>query len=103
MCRCRTRKTTNNSTPFSLAQKMLPRELLQQLRMEPPKKLRSHKRKRLNTVQEEEEALCRTLRCVPDMGFLTTIQNMIDVARLSAYLSSVSFVFGVWSSTGHTM
>jgi histone H3/H4 len=55
MHRCRTRKTTNNSTPFSLAQKMLPRELLQQLRMEPPKKLRGQKRKRLNTVQEEEE------------------------------------------------
>jgi hypothetical protein len=45
-------------------------------------------------------ALCRTLRCVPDMGFLTTIQNMIDVARLSAYLSAVSFVSGVWSSGG---
>lgn len=53
---CRTRKTTNSSTSFSLAQKMLPRELLQQLRMEPPKKLRGQKRKRLNTIQEEEEA-----------------------------------------------
>ncbi|KAH7405741.1 centromere kinetochore component CENP-T-domain-containing protein [Phaeosphaeria sp. MPI-PUGE-AT-0046c] len=51
----RTRKTTNSSTSFSLAQKMLPRELLQQLRMEPPKKLRGQKRKRLNTVQEEDE------------------------------------------------
>jgi histone H3/H4 len=39
-CTCRTRKTTNNSTSFSLAQKLLPRELLQQLRMEPPQKLR---------------------------------------------------------------
>jgi histone H3/H4 len=51
----RTRKTTNNSTSFSLAQKMLPRELLQQLRMEPPKKLRGQKRKRLNAIQEEDE------------------------------------------------
>jgi histone H3/H4 len=51
----RTRKTTNTSTSFSLAQKMLPRELLQQLRMEPPQKLRGQKRKRLNTVQEEDE------------------------------------------------
>ncbi|KAF2820043.1 hypothetical protein CC86DRAFT_361640 [Ophiobolus disseminans] len=50
----RTRKTTSNSTSFSLAQKMLPRELLQQLRMEPPQKLRGQKRKRLNTIQEEE-------------------------------------------------
>lgn len=53
--RCRTRKTTANSTTFSLAQKMLPRELLQQLRMEPPQKLRGQKRKRLNTIQEEDE------------------------------------------------
>jgi len=51
----RTRKTTANSTSFSLAQKMLPRELLQQLRMEPPQKLRGQKRKRLNAIQEEEE------------------------------------------------
>lgn len=51
----RTRKTTNSSTSFSLAQKMLPRELLQQLRMEPPQKLRGQKRKRLNTIQEEDE------------------------------------------------
>lgn len=51
----RTRKTTNNSTSFSLAQKLLPRELLQQLRMEPPQKLRGQKRKRLTTIQEEED------------------------------------------------
>jgi histone H3/H4 len=55
MHRRRTRKTTNNSTSFSLAQKLLPRELLQQLRMEPPQKLRGQKRKRLNTIQEEED------------------------------------------------
>ncbi|KNG45846.1 histone-fold containing protein [Stemphylium lycopersici] len=46
----RTRKTTDSSTSFSLAQKMLPRELLQQLRMEPPVKFKVQKRKRLNPV-----------------------------------------------------
>lgn len=51
----RTRKISNNSTSFSLAQRMLPRELLQQLRMEPPVKLKGQKRKRLNTIQEEED------------------------------------------------
>lgn len=51
----RTRKTSSNTTSFSLAQKMLPRELLQQLRMEPQPKLKGQKRKRLPTVQEEEE------------------------------------------------
>ncbi|KAL6712406.1 hypothetical protein ACN47E_000283 [Coniothyrium glycines] len=51
----RTRKITSNITTFSLAQKMLPRELLQQLRMDPPVKLRGQKRKRLTTIQEEEE------------------------------------------------
>jgi hypothetical protein len=34
--------------------------------------------------------LWRTRRCWPDSGFLTTIQNMIDVAKLSAYLGGVS-------------
>jgi hypothetical protein len=52
---CRTRKTTNNNTAFSLAQKLLPRELLQQLRMEPPRKLKSQKRKRVPATQEEED------------------------------------------------
>ncbi|KAF1934397.1 uncharacterized protein M421DRAFT_415429 [Didymella exigua CBS 183.55] len=51
----RTRKTSNNSTTFSLAQKLLPRELLQQLRMEPQPKLRGQKRKRLAAVQEEDK------------------------------------------------
>ncbi|KAJ4373843.1 hypothetical protein N0V83_002582 [Neocucurbitaria cava] len=51
----RTRKTTSTNTSFSLAQRLLPRELLQQLRMEPPMKLKGQKRKRLNTIQEEEE------------------------------------------------
>jgi hypothetical protein len=34
---------------------MLPRELLQQLRMEQPIKLKGQKRKRLNAIQEEDE------------------------------------------------
>ncbi|RMZ72934.1 histone-fold domain containing [Pyrenophora seminiperda CCB06] len=52
----RTRTTTDSSTLFSLAQKMLPRELVQQLRMEPPIKLKGgQKRKRLNPVQEEDD------------------------------------------------
>ena len=51
----RTRKTSNSTTAFSLAQTMLPRELLQQLRMEPQPKLRGQKRKRLPTTQEEDD------------------------------------------------
>ncbi|XP_014552670.1 hypothetical protein COCVIDRAFT_109688 [Bipolaris victoriae FI3] len=51
----RTRKTTDSSTSFSLAQKMLPRELVQQLRMQPPVKLKSQKRKRPEPVQEDDE------------------------------------------------
>jgi hypothetical protein len=50
----RQRQVTKNNTPFSLAQKMLPRELLQELRMEPVKKLKRQKRKRMETVNEEE-------------------------------------------------
>ncbi|KAF3000710.1 hypothetical protein E8E13_002786 [Curvularia kusanoi] len=51
----RTRKISSNTSSFSLAQKMLPRELLQQLRMEPRPKLKGQKRKRLAAVLEEEE------------------------------------------------
>ena len=51
----RTRKTTNNNNPFSIAQKMLPRELLQQLRKEPPVKLRGPRRRHLNSTEEDEE------------------------------------------------
>ncbi|EUC41272.1 hypothetical protein COCMIDRAFT_29923 [Bipolaris oryzae ATCC 44560] len=51
----RTRKTTDSSTSFSLAQKMLPRELVQQLRMQPPVKLKSQKRKRPEPIQEDDE------------------------------------------------
>jgi len=34
----------------------------------------------------DQSLLWRTRRWVPDRGFLTTIQNIMDVARLSAYL-----------------
>lgn len=34
----------------------------------------------------DHSELCRTRFCVPDSGFLTTIQNMMDVAKLNAYL-----------------
>jgi len=51
----RTRQITDHSTAFSLAQKLLPRELLQQLRMQPAPKLRGQKRKRMDTVHEEED------------------------------------------------
>jgi hypothetical protein len=34
----------------------------------------------------DHSELWRTRRCVPESGFLTTIQNMIDVAKLNAYL-----------------
>ncbi|KAJ4357369.1 uncharacterized protein N0V89_001944 [Didymosphaeria variabile] len=50
----RTRQVTDSSTVFSLAQKLLPRELLQQLRMEPLPKLRRQKRKRMETIREED-------------------------------------------------
>ncbi|KAL5433235.1 hypothetical protein PMIN07_007681 [Paraphaeosphaeria minitans] len=50
----RTRQVTDSSTCFSLAQKLLPRELLQQLRMEPLPKLRRQKRKRMEAIPEED-------------------------------------------------
>lgn len=50
----RSRQITNNITSFSLAQKMLPRELLQELRMDSAPKLKRQKRKRMETVEEEE-------------------------------------------------
>ncbi|KAF2877102.1 centromere kinetochore component CENP-T-domain-containing protein [Massariosphaeria phaeospora] len=51
----RQRQITSNSTVFSLAQKLLPRELLQQLRMEPLPKAKGQrqKRKRMETIDEE--------------------------------------------------
>ncbi|KAF2021599.1 hypothetical protein BU24DRAFT_487988 [Aaosphaeria arxii CBS 175.79] len=51
----RQRQITNNTTSFSLAQKMLPRELLQELRMEPVQKAKRAKRKRMQTVVEDDE------------------------------------------------
>jgi histone H3/H4 len=46
----------DKDTVFSLAQKLLPRELLQEVRMPPPStKGRLGKRKRLETIAEEEE------------------------------------------------
>ena len=41
----------------------------------------------------DHSELWRTRRCVPESGFLTTIQNMIDVAKLNAYLRDVSGEF----------
>lgn len=38
----------------------------------------------------DQSELWRTRRCVPERGFLTTIQNMIEVAKLNAYLDGVS-------------
>ncbi|KAK0111273.1 hypothetical protein ONS95_001645 [Cadophora gregata] len=49
----RQRQTNATTTPFSLAQKNLPRELLQELRMVPPSKLK--KGRQLDKVDEEEE------------------------------------------------
>jgi len=37
-----------------LAQKLLPRELVQQLRMDPLPKLRRQKRKRMEAIREED-------------------------------------------------
>jgi hypothetical protein len=33
----------------------------------------------------DHSTLCRTRPWVPEMGFLTTIQNMMEVAKLRAY------------------
>jgi histone H3/H4 len=49
----RQRQTNLTTTPFSLAQKLLPRELLQELRMVPPAKLK--RGRQLERVNEEEE------------------------------------------------
>ncbi|KAK7188617.1 hypothetical protein DPSP01_005578 [Paraphaeosphaeria sporulosa] len=50
----RTRQVTDSSTYFFLAQKLLPRELLQQLRMQPLPKLKRQKRKRMEAIPEED-------------------------------------------------
>lgn len=51
----RQRQINANTTSFSLAQKLLPRELLQEIRMAPPTKLKRRKRKRTETIDEEEQ------------------------------------------------
>lgn len=49
----------------------------------------------------DQSTLCRTRRWVPDMGFLTTIQNITDVARLNAYLLNVSIGACIWKFDTH--
>jgi hypothetical protein len=51
----RQRQVNANSTPFSLAQKFLPRELLQEVRMAPQPNLKRKRRPRMETIEEEEE------------------------------------------------
>ncbi|OCL02758.1 hypothetical protein AOQ84DRAFT_382334 [Glonium stellatum] len=51
----RQRQINANTTSFSLAQKLLPRELLQEIRMAPPTKLKKTKRVRMETIDEIEE------------------------------------------------
>jgi Centromere kinetochore component CENP-T histone fold len=50
----RQRQLNDHNTIFSVAQKFLPAELLQSVKMAPVPKLRGRKR-RLETVPEEEE------------------------------------------------
>jgi hypothetical protein len=45
---------STTTTPFSLAQKFLPRELVQEVRM-PPVNVRKRKRARMETIEEEDE------------------------------------------------
>jgi histone H3/H4 len=52
----RQRQITDNTTSFSLAQKLLPRELLQELRIPPAPKVKRTKRKRMEVIDEDEEA-----------------------------------------------
>ena len=46
----------------------------------------------------DQSTECRTRAWVPDTGFLTTIQNITDVARLNAYLWGLSGLADVWST-----
>ena len=52
---CRQRQITASVTPFSLAQRYLPRELVQDIRMDRVRKPQRMRRPRLDTIQEEEE------------------------------------------------
>ncbi|KAF2488849.1 hypothetical protein BU16DRAFT_531896 [Lophium mytilinum] len=49
----RQRQINVNTSSFSLAQKLLPRELLQEIRMAPPGKVKRPRRTRMETIQEE--------------------------------------------------
>jgi histone H3/H4 len=51
----RQRLLNATTTPFSLAQKFLPRELLQELRMEPPEDVRPSKRSSKNRFEAEHD------------------------------------------------
>lgn len=51
----RQRQLNANTTPFSLAQRYLPRELIQDIRMAPPPKPHARKAQRLDPVEEEPE------------------------------------------------
>lgn len=51
----RQRQTNATTTPFALAQRYLPRELLQELRMAQPSISRPRKDRQLERVDEEEE------------------------------------------------
>lgn len=51
---CRQRQLSSSATPFSLAQKYLPRELLQNIRMPQPTKAKKPLRK-LKTIGDAEE------------------------------------------------
>ena len=51
----RQRQLNANTTPFSLAQRYLPRELIQDIRMAPPPRSRTRKAQRLDPVEEEPE------------------------------------------------
>lgn len=53
--RNRQRQLTDNTTPFSLAQKHLPRELLHDIRMVPPLQSRSRNEQVLEAVSEADE------------------------------------------------
>lgn len=54
----RQRQVNAATTPFSLAQKFLPRELLQELRMPPPTKAkRSRQLERVDEEAEEDEEM----------------------------------------------
>lgn len=52
---CRQRQVNAKTTPFSLAQRYLPRELLQEIRMPPTEKPRRRRKQELEDVEEVDE------------------------------------------------